>query len=491
MDATIPYRAPGETMSAGMRLALALGLPVLGAVTVTGIYLGQEVIVAAAWAAMVTVGTILVQPLIGVLALTGGLLLAAYPTILQTLGFLSVGNLFGVCLAALLGVHVLGTRDLSFLKIRQVLLLAAIGVVLLLATLHADVAFPLLQHSRGKVRILDKTAFMMNNFFTRLGLLVFICAFVRTRRDLRALFLTFMCVLYVAVPSALVNWWQGELVRGFRAAASLTVGENANRLAMVCLIEIACWWFWAIAHPGKRRRVIAGVAIVSSVIVLFATGSRSGFLATLLLVFLLQSGPRGFRMPAPHLAGFVLLAIFSVMVLAPEAAWERMLRFSTEDPHAAGYTSIVKREDTLAVGWRMFRDNPLLGVGLGNFQEVSRQIYYDEYFRPPHNSYLWAAVEGGIFCLGGYLLLFVFTWRELNLLTRLVSRDPQIADVVAALRVIFPLFCFIAIFADLWLNPITYVVLGLVATMRRYLESLAVVPHPAAAPPRLALAAGS
>src|SRR5688572_2766101 len=109
-------------MPAGLRLALALGLPILGAVTVVGILLNKEIIVAAVWAAMCAVGFVFVQPVAGVVVLTAGLLMAAYPSVLA-LGELTIGNLFGVCLLVLLVFHVLGTRDLSFLKVPQVRLL--------------------------------------------------------------------------------------------------------------------------------------------------------------------------------------------------------------------------------------------------------------------------------------------------------------------------------------------------------------------------------
>jgi hypothetical protein len=38
--------------------------------------------------------------------------------------------------------------------------------------------------------------------------------------------------------------------------------------------------------------------------------------------------------------------------------------------------------------------------------------------------------------------------------------------------VVFLLFFFYSAFADLWLNPLTYVLLGLVITMRQYVETL-------------------
>jgi len=81
--------------------------------------------------------------------------------------------------------------------------------------------------------------------------------------------------------------------------------------------------------------------------------------------------------------------------------------------------------------------------------------------------------------LGGYLLLFTLTWKELRTILRLAHRDPQVAYLAPALRIIFYLFCAFSLLSDLWLNPIMYVLVGLIITMRRYLEGLS-VPAPIA-----------
>jgi O-antigen ligase len=140
------------------------------------------------------------------------------------------------------------------------------------------------------------------------------------------------------------------------------------------------------------------------------------------------------------------------------------------------------REETLERAWIMAKDYPLFGIGLGNFREVARQIYFDEYFRPPHNSYLWALSEGGIFVLAGYLFLFWVTWKDLRRIRQLAGRDPEFEGWASAIRVVFLLFFFYSMFADLWVSPLCYLLLGLVFTTRRYLESLP--PVTAAAPVR-------
>ena len=461
-------------------LGVALGLPVIGAITVAGIYLNKEVIVAAAWAAFCCGAMVMVQPAIGIVAMTGGYLLAAYPTILQDLGVLTINNLLGVCLLVLLIGYVLGTRNLSFLRNRQVLTLAVIGIMLVLSSAHSDKIFPTLQASQSlgvKGKLLDRTSDMMHDFWTRLIYLIFMLVFIRTRGGILALFYTFMLVLFLAVPSALVNGWNGDLAHGFRAAASFTAGANANRLALIALMEVACWWFWLRARPSAFRWMAAAGAVAGSLLTVLATGSRSGIVGTALLAGLLQTSPKRYRVPLTLIATLVILGTVAVATVVPQEAWDRAITFSSDRADLGG-TSIIKREDTVMVGLQMIRDHPFLGVGLGNFREVSRQMYLDTYFRPPHNSYLWAAAEGGIFVLAGYVVLFLFTWLDLRAVRRLGNRDPRTVYLGDLLQVLFLLYCAFAVLADLWLNPITYAMVGLIIAMRQYLESLPPVPVP-------------
>src|SRR5438552_10791431 len=127
-----------------VQVAVAIGLPMLAAITVVGIYLNKEAIVAAAWMAFVIAAMVIIDPLVGIVIMTGGYLLAAYPTVLQSLGVITISNLLGVCLAVLLVSYVLTTRDLSFLTVRQVLVLVVIGVVMFLLVAHSETGFPTL-----------------------------------------------------------------------------------------------------------------------------------------------------------------------------------------------------------------------------------------------------------------------------------------------------------------------------------------------------------
>ncbi len=466
-------RRAGDT-PAVMRIALGLAVPAMAALVVVGTFLGQELVVMALWLSLGLGAFLFIQPVVGIAAMTAVYLLTAYPTFLQSLGFLTVNNLLGLCFVILLGQRILETRDLSFLRIRQFQIMAVIGVILIAGTMYADVLFPTLQISHtqlAKAKTLDRTDTMTHDFVTRLVFLVFFVMFVRSRRDIIIVFITFMVSLYAAVPSALINWQQGNLSRGFRAMSSVTLGANPNKLAMICLMEMTCWWFWSRAKPGLIRRAIGLACVGSSMLVLVTTGSRSGLLGAGMLGLMLQTGPKQFRVSTAQIAVMAGLGAIVAVMFVPAETWQRMITF-LPGRHEIGATSNEKREETIMTGLIMFRDHPFSGVGLGNFREVSRQIYGDEYFRPPHNSPLWAGAEGGIFTLILYVVIFWVTWGDMKEILALAHRDGELAQYVAAIRIVFLLFCFFSLFADLWLNTITYMLIGQVIALKRYLQAL-------------------
>ena len=479
MPATsIPIRHTGSDPVL-IRIAIALALPLLAAGTILGIFTNHEFIVTAGWLALTLSGVLFVRPVVGIAAMTVLFLLAAYPTPLQDLGVLTVNNLLGLCFVVLLAARIIETRDFSFLRVRQVRILMGIGVLLLIGTYVAEWQFPLLEASVGKTKILDKTSDMGHDFIARLVYLIFFIAFVRGRTDVKVMCIVLMVGLYAAIPSALVNWWQGTLNRGFRVEASVTSGSNPNRLGMICLIEMALWWFWSTTRLGIIRQLVAFAAIGSAGLVLLATGSRSGLLGLGVAAVLMQTGPRRFRLPVWQLGLLSVGGMIAIALLVPAETWQRMYTMLPEKGQI-GNSSTQMREETLERAVQVAEDYPVFGVGLGNFREVTRQIYEDDFFRPPHNSYLWAMCEGGVLVLLGYAWLFWVTWKDIEVIRSLSYLDPEIEVWSTALRVVFLLFFFYSAFADLWLNPLTYVLLGLIITMRRYVESL-VRPMPAEA----------
>src|SRR5215813_13198819 len=185
MPATsVPSRQAAGT-PALIRIAIALALPAFGAATVAATLLGKEVIVTAGWLALAVSGVLFIRPVVGIAAMTILFLLAAYPTLLQSLGFLTINNLLGVCFVVLLAARLVETRDFSFLRVRQVRILIFIGILLLIGSYLAELEFPLLEETVGRTKILDKTSEMGHDFITRLVYLIFFIVFVRGRTDVK------------------------------------------------------------------------------------------------------------------------------------------------------------------------------------------------------------------------------------------------------------------------------------------------------------------
>jgi hypothetical protein len=62
-----------------------------------------------------------------------------------------------------------------------------------------------------------------------------------------------LCLILV-VPSALIGWATGATER---AAASFSIGTNSNRLAFLCLMQAAFWWYFGQtqSRAGAARRL--------------------------------------------------------------------------------------------------------------------------------------------------------------------------------------------------------------------------------------------
>jgi O-antigen ligase len=106
------------------------------------------------------------------------------------------------------------------------------------------------------------------------------------------------------------------------------------------------------------------------------------------------------------------------------------------------------------------------GVGIGNFRWANK--YYHDSFKPPHNSYFWAAAEGGILVLAAYLLLFRMIWRRLGRLRKIYGQRPDLPYFPHWLRVYMVLFVFFSFFADVWLEEHIFLIVAAVALLDRW-----------------------
>lgn len=169
-----------------------------------------------------------------------------------------------------------------------------------------------------------------------------------------------------------------------------------------------------------RLQLIAGWALVVSILTIILTYSRGGFIGlvgVLLLMVLLTKRIWIRSLIASILVGMILVPFI------PSLYIERIVTL-TELTSASEITLIREgsfrgRLSENIVAWRMFADHPLLGVGLNNFKpnylDYSRDLGIDSRLeeRSPHSMYLQFMAEHGIFGLFWLIALIFVTFKGL------------------------------------------------------------------------------
>jgi hypothetical protein len=473
--ADLVYREPAESSHrAWVMLLGALAVVAAALLTLIGTTLGTLYAVVAV-VGIFAVIVVVVAPVLGVIVFIGTLLLGL-PWFLAGDGRLTANNLLGLILLAVLTVQVCLSRDLWFVKTPQVILLAMIGLVLVGSLMHArQIYIPAVPPAKD---FTENTLFI---FFSRLLFLCMFVNFVRTRKHVLLVLFSVLVFTMAVIPSAFNNLanYKGEedvatgktldadtgKVTEFRVTSDTTSwGKNENRLAFMCNVSILLSWMFM--QLWKRPLVwVVGFALVLAMAGLtLSTASRSGFLS-LVVVFgflLLQRGVSpAFRF------GVVGAIVFSGMVLTaflPRASYERLMNYSLDQSqHPEAWRSTQSRIETNEHAIEVFMSAPLLGVGPGNFRWLHRERYPYSLAagRPNHNSYLWAATEGGVFTLLLYFVLFGFLWRDFARAQRLYPMHDELWHVVRFLRGFLIIYLFFSAFADFWTEPHLYLMAGL------------------------------
>jgi len=210
---------------------------------------------------------------------------------------------------------------------------------------------------------------------------------------------------------------------GFGRWLSETAGEgtnirvsgpfrNPNSFAQV-LVVVAVLAIDRVWHDRKLvLRILAGWAVVASILAIFFTYSRGGFLALFfaLAILLVERRPRILPLA---LTAAVIVILFQYV---PEAYTERLgtlrelITFNDTQIYTQSYRGRLS-ENISAIN--MFRDNPILGVGPGNFaseyQQYSRPLGLDPRTSPRSPASLYGEIlaETGIL---GMLAFIAILW---------------------------------------------------------------------------------
>jgi putative inorganic carbon (hco3(-)) transporter len=175
--------------------------------------------------------------------------------------------------------------------------------------------------------------------------------------------------------------------------------ENPNDLALNMVAILPLSVLLALRSDSVTGRLFAIAAAFLMIGATIASQSRSGFLGlAAMMVFL--SILVGRKSPRVVAAG--ALAVLLALPLVPPSYWQRMSSITDDSRDETG--SRQARRVLLGEAWKAFLENPLTGVGAGNF------VAYDpqgrtESWKEAHNVLLQVASELGILGIGVFLFL--------------------------------------------------------------------------------------
>jgi probable O-glycosylation ligase (exosortase A-associated) len=208
--------------------------------------------------------------------------------------------------------------------------------------------------------------------------------------------------------------------------------EDENDLAFALLAALGVGIYLLFALTRMRDKLLTGGMIALTLLCIVLTDSRGGFLGLVgQIAYLFVMGPHRKR-----IAIVLIVAALLAIPFVPASYWSDMQTIETSTNHDdTGYQRLV----SWAIAWEMFKANPILGVGSGNFP-VQTQVYSpivktymfvprNFWGRAAHSLYFTLLSEQGVVGTIIFVALIVWHFRASRRIRRralmLASTDDQ------------------------------------------------------------------
>ncbi len=241
---------------------------------------------------------------------------------------------------------------------------------------------------------------------------------------------------------------------------------NAYAQVLVVVVPLALERLWHERHIILR--LLAGLALAVSMLAIFFTYSRGGFLALLfaLGVFLVQYRPSFLPLLVTALLAILVLQFLPATYTDRISTLAQFFSLKDQQPSDPSFRGRLS-ENTVA--WQMFVDHPWLGIGIGNYsinyQDYSHDIGLDprRSNRTPASLYLELLSEQGVVGTIIFLFLLYLVFRVLQTAKRRFSRIGLKDEmyISAALLAGFSGYMFSAIFKNSAYSNAFWVVVGI------------------------------
>jgi len=290
--------------------------------------------------------------------------------------------------------------------------------------------------------------------FVSMAQMVLLAVIILDLVDTRERLDTLIKVLIVsAAVAAALTVYQSEVVGLRRAGANLTGGINSTAVLLVSTVPLG---FYMLRGQSRLAWRFFGLLYIPlAVLGVVVTYSRFNLLLMppILLAFTVLTLQE--RRSRGWLLGLLAFSAVAALVIVP---WEKLQkRTETIAPYLAQTLQFGEESEAtsprgyhLRVGLAILRDNPILGVGYGNYglyftEEYQFQVsgadrlYHS--WRSPHSSYIGIAADLGFVGLAIWISLLLASvsavWRAWLLSRR--SDDETLIPLVQALAAMLAL----------------------------------------------------
>lgn len=198
---------------------------------------------------------------------------------------------------------------------------------------------------------------------------------------------------------------------------------DANESALLISVTMPFYYGYFKKSRGLLRVVFLGGMVLGTAGVLFS-GSRGGVLSLCCVMAYAYFTDRGMLLKKVAL---IVLTVMAVLVFMPDGIRERFDKMG--DPEQDyNMTSRYGRMMIWERAFSVIAENPVVGVGLGNFIFIESEVNNDSRGKVAHNFLLQLATEMGIPGALLMLLLFYVSWRQVRRLRKSLYGRPDMAS---------------------------------------------------------------
>ncbi|MBU0613044.1 O-antigen ligase family protein [Patescibacteria group bacterium] len=227
--------------------------------------------------------------------------------------------------------------------------------------------------------------------------------FVESGKQFRIIIFTLSAVALIAALNGIVNFFQLQDIT--LGVASFFGWRNIFAGFILLTLPITLTQF--LVEKQRREQTFFGITTVLLAINLYFTFSQASWLAMtivfILTIWLLRKVPtKQLLTRLLFVIVIITVLIFGLLQLHAPSNGE-----SIQQASAIQSNAVNNRIDYWKTSWEMFTHNPVVGVGIGNFETIYTHFQQNvwSFSVSPHNSILLFLTELGVF---GFLVFMFF-----------------------------------------------------------------------------------